>query len=94
MSDDTLHLVVKGKVQGVGFRWFVVDEARRLGLAGWVRNNADGSVELCARGSAAALQSLESHVRSGPRGSRVTEVKRVEGQSEANLREPFSIVRE
>ena len=48
-----IHLRIRGKVQGVGFRWFVREQARRCDLAGWVRNNPDGSVELAARGEMA-----------------------------------------
>jgi acylphosphatase len=93
MPEGTLHLIVKGEVQGVGFRWFVVEEAQRLGLAGWVRNNSDGTVEVCARGSDESLSSLESHVRKGPRGSRVSTVERVEGNVKDELATPFSILR-
>lgn len=93
MTRETLHLIVKGRVQGVGFRWFVVEEARRLGLGGWVRNNSDGTVELCATGKPDALRSLESHVRIGPNGSRVSEIERIEGKSEGALETPFSIAR-
>ena len=93
MTEETLHLIVRGRVQGVGFRWFVADEARRLALRGWVRNNSDGSVEIRARGPNAALQSLESHVRRGPPGSRVSDVERAEGNDEGSLDSPFAIVR-
>ena len=93
MIGEVLRLIVRGKVQGVGFRWFVADEARRLGLSGWVRNNADGTVELCASGPSSALQSLESRVREGPRGARVTGVDRIEGKPPGKLDTPFSIVR-
>jgi acylphosphatase len=94
VTQETLHLIVKGRVQGVGFRWYVVDEARRLGLAGWVRNNRDGSVELCAGGAPEALRSLESHVRKGPTGSRVSDVEHVEDGRTRDLQAPFSIARD
>jgi acylphosphatase len=48
-----LHAFVHGRVQGVGYRATTMDEARRLNLAGWVRNRIDGSVEVLAEGSAA-----------------------------------------
>lgn len=94
MAEETLHLLVRGRVQGVGFRWYVLEEARRLGLCGWVRNNSDGSVEVCARGSPESVHSLESHVRKGPRGSRVLEVEPAAEAIGANLTMPFSIARD
>lgn len=67
-----LHAVVSGHVQMVGFRFFVVDEARRLGLAGWVCNGADGrTVEVVAEGTEASLRALEAALREGPRHGRV-----------------------
>ncbi len=70
-----LHVTVRGFVQGVGFRYFVIEAARRLGLTGWVRNNRDGSVEAVAEGSRQALEQWLEAVRRGPRGARVTEVE-------------------
>lgn len=67
--------IVRGRVQGVGFRWFVDNEARKLGLAGWVRNNLDGTVELLAMGSDEQLQALLARLQQGPRAARVDEVK-------------------
>ena len=69
-----MHAVVHGDVQGVGFRWFVVDAARPLGLRGWVRNLPDGSVEVTAEGEGDALEALAVAVRQGPRGARVAGV--------------------
>ena len=63
---------VEGRVQGVGFRAFVVREARRLGLAGWVRNEPDGTVALEAEGEAAGLEALEALLGEGPPAARVT----------------------
>lgn len=63
--------IVRGRVQGVGFRWFVDNEARKLGLAGWVRNNVDGTVEVLAIGSDQQLHALRSRLQEGPRASRV-----------------------
>lgn len=73
-TDERAVVVVRGVVQGVGFRWFVQRAASDLGLQGWVRNRPDGSVELAAEGSADALESLLGAVREGPDGAWVSEV--------------------
>ena len=75
-----VHLLVHGRVQGVGFRHFVTREAQALGLAGTVRNRPDGTVEVEAEGSADALDQLVQAVRRGPVGARVEHVE--EGFSE------------
>ena len=67
--------IVRGRVQGVGFRWFVDHEARILGLAGWVRNNIDGSVEVLAMGNEQQHVALYSKLQRGPRAARVDEVQ-------------------
>lgn len=90
---DAIRLVVRGRVQGVGFRWFVRERAREAGLRGWVRNNADGSVELLAAGPAAALERLEAAVREGPPGALVSEVARSHAHPEAPLPDPFTVDR-
>jgi acylphosphatase len=61
-----VHAIVRGDVQGVGFRYFVLRRARQARLAGWVRNGADGSVECLAEGPRAALERLLEDLRSGP----------------------------
>ena len=66
-----LHFLIRGRVQGVGFRWFVHREASELDLRGWVRNTEDGDVEVVASGSAEELADLRASLRRGPRGSRV-----------------------
>ena len=67
--------LVRGMVQGVGFRWYVARHARSLGLSGFARNLADGRVEVVASGSeAAALARLEELLRAGPAHARVEEV--------------------
>ena len=66
-----LHFLVQGRVQGVGFRWFVEREAGVIGLRGWVRNTEEGDVEVVAAGEAADLDRLRACLRRGPRGSRV-----------------------
>ena len=80
--------VVVGRVPGVGFRWFVLNQAQLLGARGWVRNTEDGSVEVVALASAAAIDQLDAKLASGPPGARVLRVDRsdvpheiVEGKS-------------
>jgi len=65
---------VKGRVQGVGFRYFVQRHARDLGLDGWVRNRPDGGVEVEAIGSTEALDRLEALLHQGPPGARIDHV--------------------
>lgn len=72
--------IVRGRVQGVGFRWFVDYEARQLGLAGWVRNNIDGTVEVLGIGTEQLLSALHAKLRQGPRASRVDEVQVIEAE--------------
>ena len=69
-----LHFLIQGRVQGVGFRWFVQREAGELDLRGWVRNTEEGDVEVVAAGEAADLDELRSSLKRGPRGSRVDRV--------------------
>jgi acylphosphatase len=66
-----LHFLIQGRVQGVGFRWYVQREAGELDLRGWVRNTEEGEVEVVASGSAEDLAELRASLRRGPRGSRV-----------------------
>jgi acylphosphatase len=69
---ERLVAIVRGLVQGVGFRWFVVRRATGLGLVGWVANEPDGSVRVLAEGDPRALAQLEAELRRGPNGARVT----------------------
>jgi acylphosphatase len=71
---ETRRYVVSGRVQGVGFRWFVEHEARSLGLSGWVRNRSDGSVEVLASGSRSQLGALYDKLKQGPRAARVDDI--------------------
>lgn len=66
---------IEGRVQGVGFRAFVRRRARDLGLDGWVRNAADGTVEAEAAGDPASLDAFEDHLRQGPPAGRVTDLR-------------------
>jgi acylphosphatase len=70
----TRRYLVRGRVQGVGFRYFTQAAAARAGIGGWVRNNADGTVEIAASGEPAALATLEADIRRGPPGARVDRV--------------------
>lgn len=76
MSEGGARLVVTGRVQGVFYRGWTVETAQRLGLAGWVRNRRDGSVEIAAWGSAEALEALEAACHDGPPAARVDAVTR------------------
>ncbi len=81
---------VHGRVQGVGFRWWVRREARALGLSGWVRNEPDGSVRAEAEGPRDALDVLADRLRTGPPGSRVDRVA-VRWTRPAGITGPFDI---
>jgi acylphosphatase len=71
---ERLHAVVRGDVQGVGFRYFVQRKAQQLGVRGWVRNNDDGTVEVVAEGDRAALEQLKRALEEGPRMANVEQV--------------------
>jgi acylphosphatase len=64
-----LHAIICGRVQGVFFRASIIEQARSLGLQGWVRNRLDGSVEVVAEGDAAAIDALRSYCKKGPPGA-------------------------
>jgi acylphosphatase len=78
MSDETeittLRIRIEGFVQAVGYRNFAIDEARKLGLDGWVRNRSDGSVEALASGNTNTVEAFVSICMRGPQGARVTNV--------------------
>jgi acylphosphatase len=79
------RFIVRGRVQGVGFRWFVEREAHILGITGWVRNNSDGSVEVMAQGTREQLLGLRSRLRQGPRAARVDDVEEFEAKPVSGL---------
>ena len=93
------HYLVKGRVQGVGFRWFVHREAVEISedidgppLRGWVRNTIEGDVEVVAAGDPAQLAELKASLRKGSRGSRVDAVLEHElAESESESLGPFQI---
>jgi acylphosphatase len=74
MAEGALRIVVKGRVQGVGFRVWTIAQARRHNVRGWVRNRRDGSVEALLIGPAEALDALVESCRRGPSGARVSHV--------------------
>ena len=69
------QLKISGRVQGVGFRYAMAEEAERLGVTGWVRNRRDGTVEAVVDGDPDALEAIVAWARQGPRGARVTHVE-------------------
>lgn len=87
-----LHVLATGLVQGVGFRWFVRESARRLDLAGWVLNRPDGAVEVMAEGEAAGIAALRAAVGEGPSGARVEAIQDLPDSGEPLLR-PFGVRR-
>ena len=82
-----LELAVSGRVQGVGFRVFVFDRARSLGLAGWVANEAGGIVRVVAEGPPDDLQRLRHAVGEGPAGARVDHVAEAWGRATGEFHE-------
>jgi acylphosphatase len=86
------HYLVKGRVQGVGFRWFVHREAAEIGLRGWVKNLDEGHVEVVAAGTPEDLAELKAALYKGSRGSRVDAVIEQElVESEGSQLGPFEI---
>ena len=82
----TRQIRVSGRVQGVGYRVSLQDEARKRGVSGWVRNRSDGSVEALLQGDSAAVESVIAWARRGPPGARVSDVTAVAATAEPALR--------
>jgi acylphosphatase len=82
-TSETTHVIVTGIVQGVGYRAWTADTARRHGLSGWVRNRRDGSVEAVFSGPSDAVRAMLADCLSGPPSAEVTSVKTA-GWSEAH----------
>jgi acylphosphatase len=75
MSDIVRHVMIRGRVQGVGFRYWTTCEAIRLGIAGWVRNRRDGSVEALFVGPADTVAAMMARCRTGPESARVDDIE-------------------
>jgi acylphosphatase len=88
-----IHLRLVGRVQGVGFRWFVCERAEELGVSGWVKNTSSGDVELAASGDASKLALFETAVSRGPAGAHVTNVQRLPSPVDSVYPTPFRIER-
>ena len=84
---------ISGRVQGVGFRWFVREEARRLGLSGWVTNLPSGEVEVRASGEDRAVDRLRRALEVGPTGAEVAGLEEVDEPALPALPYPFTIHR-
>jgi acylphosphatase len=90
LSRASLDAIVRGRVQGVGFRYFVLDIALGLGLVGWVANAPDGSVRCVAEGPRADLETLMTAIAIGPLGGRVDDVQATWGPARGTF-ERFSV---
>jgi acylphosphatase len=88
MDDVVRRLEIRGRVQGVGYRWSMVEEARRLGIRGWVRNRGDGSVEAAVSGPPDAVDRMVAWARRGPRSAEVEAVDVFEGEGTFDSFEP------
>jgi acylphosphatase len=96
MSETIRHVTIRGRVQGVGYRYWFEQQARARGLEGWVRNRRDGSVEAVLAGPAEAVAELIAQCRRGPSSARVDAVQDEAANSDAlNVRragERFSVL--
>ena len=96
MSDTIRHVTIRGRVQGVGYRYWVEQQARSLGLEGWVRNRRNGSVEALFSGAADVVSDMVALSRRGPSSARVDAIQEEPANSdELNLRRPgerFSVL--
>jgi acylphosphatase len=76
MDRIAVHLIIRGRVQGVGYRWWALDEARRRDLDGWVRNRLNGTVELLAAGPEALVEQMVQACWEGPPAAAVQAIER------------------
>lgn len=91
-ADAGYRFLVRGRVQGVGFRWFVMRVANGLQIAGYVRNLPDGQVEVCAKGTPEGLAALEQELGRGPWGARVESVEKHKLSHEIEQLNSFEIL--
>jgi acylphosphatase len=94
MSERRVRVTIRGRVQGVGFRMFVADEARSRGLGGWVRNRRDGAVEAMFAGAPEIVEETLAACRRGPPGARVDSVEIAEAHAPApqDVKRGFAIL--
>jgi acylphosphatase len=88
-----VHITIQGRVQGVGYRWYALKSARRLGVTGWAANDADGSVVVEARGRAESIDAFVAALREGPAHAQVTTIRTAPRSSTEPMPDRFTILR-
>ena len=88
-----VHFEIAGQVQGVGFRWFVREQARALNVAGWVRNLSSGNLEVAASGSEEGVRALLAAAREGPPEATVKQIINLTPQASLEFPHPFTILK-
>lgn len=92
-TDFEKHLIISGRVQGVGFRYFTKKNAESLSVNGWVKNLANGDVETLIQGEEDQVVRMINYLKSGPVSAKVEEVREVDGASSSKNYDDFSIIR-
>lgn len=93
MTKATKHLIISGRVQGVGFRYYTYRSAKELGIKGWVQNLQDGTVETVVTGSQEDVEKMVDKLKEGPPSSRVQNIEEINGQINADNFNDFTIRR-